>query len=165
MNRRIVLWRHGRTEWNVGGRVQGQSDIPLDEVGHEQAASAAARLATLKPSRIVSSDLVRAHDTAKTLADLVGLEVELEPRFREMNFGVREGLTVREAWAQFPEVMRTWGRIPEARIPRGETYAETGDRFATGMRRLVSTMEMSETVVVVSHGAALRTCICTFLGI
>ncbi len=72
MSRRIILWRHGRTEWNLAGRVQGQSDVPLDDVGREQAQESAARLATLGPTRILSSDLKRAADTAAVLGALCG---------------------------------------------------------------------------------------------
>ena len=75
MTRRVIIWRHGRTEWNLAGRVQGQTDVPLDEVGREQARSAAARLASLQPTRIVTSDLSRARDTADELGRLAGVEV------------------------------------------------------------------------------------------
>ena len=68
MSRRLVLWRHGRTAWNAEGRAQGQRDVPLDEVGVGQAREAAARLASLRPTAIVSSDLCRAADTAAELA-------------------------------------------------------------------------------------------------
>ena len=70
MSRRIILWRHGRTEWNLAGRVQGQSDVPLDDVGRQQARESAARLATLGPTRILTSDLRRAADTASELGIL-----------------------------------------------------------------------------------------------
>jgi len=103
--RQVVLWRHGRTEWNVAGRVQGQSDVPLDDIGREQARDAASRLATLRPHRIVSSDLVRASETAEILAELTSQEVELDIRLREMDFGAREGLTWRQAWDTFPDGM------------------------------------------------------------
>ncbi|RYY43820.1 MAG: histidine phosphatase family protein, partial [Actinomycetales bacterium] len=73
MTRRVVLWRHGRTEWNVAGRVQGQTDTSLDDVGREQARAAAARLASLRPVRILSSDLERARDTAEELSRVTGV--------------------------------------------------------------------------------------------
>ena len=91
--RRIVLWRHGQTEWNMAGRLQGQTDVPLDEVGREQARIAARLLQSLKPSVIVSSDLSRAVDTARALADLVGLDVLLDEGLRETFVGTWQGLT------------------------------------------------------------------------
>jgi probable phosphoglycerate mutase len=165
MSRQVVLWRHGRTEWNVAGRVQGQSDTPLDEVGHQQAREAAARLATLKPYRILSSDLQRARDTANYLGAISGVEVELDERFRELNFGAREGLTWREAWDQMPEGMQAWVDGDETQIPGSETHVEAGERFAAGLEAALPSLPADAVLVVVAHGAVLRTGICSFLGI
>lgn len=164
MTRRIVLWRHGRTAWNVAGRVQGQTDTSLDDVGREQAASAAARLASLRPVRVVSSDLERARHTAEALAGLVGLEVETDERMREMNFGAREGLTWSESWDRFPDGMRAWLSGDETQIPDSETHAQAGRRMAEAIEDVVEALEDEETVVVVAHGAVLRVGACTFLG-
>jgi broad specificity phosphatase PhoE len=165
VTRQVVLWRHGRTAWNVEGRVQGQSDIPLDEVGHAQARDAAARLATLRPHRILSSDLQRARDTAAYLGAAAGIEVELDERFRELNFGAREGLTWHEAWEQMPDGMRAWVDGDETQIPDSETHQQAGDRFADGLRAALPSLPDDGVLVVVAHGAVLRTGICTFLGI
>jgi broad specificity phosphatase PhoE len=161
-HRRVILWRHGRTEWNVAGRVQGQTDTQLDSVGREQARSAAARLAALRPERIVSSDLVRAHDTALRLAEL---EVAHDPRLREMNFGDREGMTWREAWAAFPEGMRAWVDGDQTQIPGSETYRGAGERLADALADHLTRLSPGGTLVVVAHGAVLRTGVCAFLQI
>lgn len=165
MSRQVVLWRHGRTEWNVAGRVQGQSDIPLDDVGREQAREAAARLAALRPHRIVSSDLMRAAETAHILGDVAGTDVELDARFREMNFGEREGLTWDEAWARFPDGMRAWVDGDETQIPGGETHRQAGERFAAGLTDILDDLPDGAVLVVVAHGAVLRTGACVFLDI
>ena len=165
MSRQLIMWRHGRTAWNATGRVQGQSDVPLDGVGLAQATSAAARLATLAPCRIVSSDLMRAHATAQLLADATGLQVEDDPRLREMNFGVREGLTMAEALERHPEEMAAWLANSDVRMPGGETYAEAAERFAAGVRDIIANLAEDQTAVVVAHGAVLRVGICAFLGI
>ncbi len=128
MTRRVVLWRHGRTEWNVAGRVQGQTDTALDEVGVRQAAAAAARLASLRPVRILSSDLQRARHTAEELSRLTGVPVELDERLREMNFGEREGLTWKESWERFPDLMKAMLEDREERFPGAELHAEAGLR-------------------------------------
>ncbi|MEH3033946.1 MAG: histidine phosphatase family protein [Aeromicrobium erythreum] len=164
MSKQLVLWRHGRTDWNVAGRVQGQTDTDLDDVGREQAREAAARLASLQPDRIVSSDLRRAHDTAQSLAALCGTEVELDPRLREMDFGAREGLTWREAWDRFPDGMRAWVRGDESQIPGSETHAQAGDRSAAALREIGDALHDGGLAVVVAHGAILRTGTCRFLG-
>ncbi|MGB3014153.1 MAG: histidine phosphatase family protein, partial [Candidatus Nanopelagicales bacterium] len=89
--RRLVLWRHGRTAWNLEHRFQGQTDVALDEVGVRQARAAAGLLMALRPQLIVSSDLSRARDTAQALADRTSLTVQTDPRLRETNGGRWEG--------------------------------------------------------------------------
>jgi probable phosphoglycerate mutase len=165
MTRQVVLWRHGRTEWNVAGRVQGQSDIPLDDVGRRQAREAAARLAALRPDQIVSSDLLRAAETAQVLGDLTGTAVVLDERLREMNFGEREGLTWREAWNQFPAGMRAWVEGDETQIAGSETHRQAGERFAAALTEILQELPDAGILVVVAHGAVLRTGACVFLDI
>lgn len=165
MSRQIILWRHGRTAWNAAGRVQGQSDVPLDEIGIAQARSAAARLARLRPVRIVSSDLARAYATAEALGAATGLPVEQDRRLREMNFGVREGLTSREAWTSYPDEMQAWVNGDDIRMPGGETYSEAGLRFSEALDEIADDLTGSRPVVVVAHGAVLRVGACTFVGI
>ncbi len=163
--RHVVLWRHGRTAWNVAGRVQGQSDTQLDDVGREQARSAAARLAALRPDRIISSDLARARDTAQALSDVTGLPVELDPRLREMNFGAREGMTWPEAWKAFPDGMRAWVDGDETQIPDSETHRQAGDRFAEALHAALEDLPAGGVLVVVAHGALLRSGVCAFLDV
>ena len=130
-----------------------------------QAADAAARLATLDPSRIVSSDLLRAAATAQALSTLTGVPVETDERLREMHFGVREGLTAREAWRSFPEEMRAWVTGDDIRMPGGETYREAGKRFAAVLGEIAVDLAHDRPAVVVAHGAVLRVGACTFVGI
>ncbi len=133
MSRRLVLWRHGRTAWNAQGRAQGQRDVPLDDVGVGQAREAASRLASLMPAALVSSDLRRAADTAAELARLTGLDVGYDRRLREVDFGEREGLTLEESFARFPDETSRWLRADDVRFPGGETYRETAERFADAL--------------------------------
>lgn len=165
MNKRIVLWRHGRTQWNVEGRVQGQTDVPLDDEGRRQARAAAPRLAELRPDRLVTSDLVRARATAEALVDLTGLEPEVDPRLREVSFGEREGLTVREAWERWPTEMRSTAEDTGLRVPGSETYEEAGARVAAVLHELAGSLTDGQTAVVVSHGASIRTGACAFVGL
>lgn len=164
MTRRVVLWRHGRTEWNVQGRVQGQTDTELDEVGREQARAAAARLAALEPVRIVSSDLQRARHTAEELGRLTGVEVEIDKRLRELNFGEREGLTWEESWERLPEGMRAWMDGDETKIAGAETHAQAGGRLAECLSEALRTLEDGQTLILVAHGGVIRTGAATFLG-
>src|SRR5690606_18245837 len=93
MTSRLILWRHGHTEWNAERRVQGHSDVPLSALGHAQAAEAAPLLAAFAPDAIVSSDLRRCTETAAALARHTGLPVRRDPRLRERYYGEWEGLT------------------------------------------------------------------------
>jgi len=165
MARRIIIWRHGRTAWNLAGRVQGQTDVPLDEVGREQARSAAARLASLQPTHIVTSDLSRARDTADELGRLTGVQVATDARFRERSFGVREGLTLTEAREQFPEHMARWLAGDEAGIPGSESSVAAGERFTAALHAQLETVGPDATLVVVSHGGVSRAGTFAFLGL
>ncbi|MCL2804212.1 MAG: histidine phosphatase family protein, partial [Micrococcales bacterium] len=105
---RAVIWRHGQTAYNKARRIQGQSDIPLDETGLAQAATAAEQLVELEPGAIVSSDLVRAAATAGALAALTGLEVSLDTRLRERNFGDWEGESAANLHERWPAEFALW---------------------------------------------------------
>ena len=108
---RLILWRHGRTEWNAQGRFQGQLDPPLDGTGRRQAATAAPYVAAgLRPEDtvVVSSDLARAAETARTLGGLLGVEVRLDERLREHGMGAWEGLTRADVADRFPDQYADW---------------------------------------------------------
>ena len=105
---KIVIWRHGQTDWNVENRFQGHSDIPLNKVGEFQVNHAAQILAALKPVRIISSDLIRTKQTAQALADLVNVPVELNSKLRETNGGKWEGKTGTENRAADGELFTRW---------------------------------------------------------
>ena len=93
MGQRIILWRHGQTDWNLANRFQGHSDIPLNNEGVAQARRAAPLLLNLKPDRIISSDLIRAQQTAQALSDISGLPINLDSGLRETHGGNWEGKT------------------------------------------------------------------------
>ena len=99
----ILLARHGETDWNSGRRVQGHTDIPLNAAGVEQARALAEQLAGEPLTAVFSSDLSRALDTARAVAAVHGLEVTVDPRLREKNFGTWEGLTDVEIAERFPD--------------------------------------------------------------
>ncbi|MDD9349263.1 histidine phosphatase family protein [Mumia sp.] len=165
MSRRIIVWRHGQTDWNVAGRLQGQTDTPLNAAGRAQAAEMAARLAVLGPVRIVSSDLQRASATAAALGRIVDLPVETDERLREVAFGEREGMTRHEIARRYPEAEGRFRRGEEIVSPGGETHAEAAVRFSRALEEIVQAMGEDETVVVVAHGAVIRVGICAFIGL
>ena len=163
---RLIVWRHGRTEWNLQDKIQGQADIPLDEVGQAQARAAAARLASLAPTRLFSSDLQRAAATAGELAALTGLKIEYDEALREINVDDWAGMTMEELAAIHPEAAaRIRAGEPQQRGTAGETVEQVAERFAPALARAVEHGEPSDTVVVATHGLAARVGICLFLGI
>lgn len=165
MSRRVIVWRHGQTDWNLQGRLQGQTDVPLNSTGRQQAAEMASRLALLNPTRIVSSDLQRASATAEQLSMIVDVPVETDVRFREIAFGQREGLTGRELHDKFPELEAAFRRGEEVHSPGAETHAEGAERFTAGLHDVIAAMDADETVVVVAHGGVIRVGTCHFVGI
>jgi glucosyl-3-phosphoglycerate phosphatase len=155
---RLVLWRHGQTQWNVEGRFQGQSDIPLDPEGEQQAERAARLLAGLRPDAIVSSDLGRAMATAAPLARLTGLTVTPDKDLRERYGGLWEGLTDADIRTRWPAEHAEW--MP----PEGESSATVAERAGVALERIASGMAPGTLVVVVSHGAAIRLGAARLLG-
>ncbi|MDR2374572.1 MAG: histidine phosphatase family protein [Bifidobacteriaceae bacterium] len=150
--RRVVIWRHGQTTYNRDGRIQGASDVALDAVGLAQAEAAAARLARLAPSAIWSSDLVRARATAAALAALTGLEVSLDARAREREFGDWEGLAVSEIGQRWPDLYQRWRAgedLPEIGM---ETRDRAAARLAACVREAAAAAAEGSTVVVATHG-------------
>ncbi|HVQ87670.1 MAG TPA: histidine phosphatase family protein, partial [Actinomycetes bacterium] len=124
--RRVVLWRHGRTDWNSERRFQGHTDIPLNSEGRAQASRSAERLTGLAPSLIVSSDLSRARDTAAELAQRVGLEVAVDPRLRETSGGRWEGRFDTDL-AQDPDYV-CWSSGADVAAGGAETRTQVADR-------------------------------------
>lgn len=151
----IVLWRHGQTEYNATKRLQGQVDIALNETGRTQAARAAAVLAELEPTRIITSDLVRAAATAQTLGDLAGVAVTPDVRLRERSFGAWEGLTAEQIEAGWPAAYAAWRRGAEPDGVGAETRAATGLRVAEAVREVAAELGRDDVLVVVAHGAAI----------
>ena len=137
----IVLWRHGQTDFNAAGRLQGQSDIELNETGERQAVEAAPHIARLSPTRIISSPLQRAMRTAEVLADLSGLPVEPDERLQERSFGLWEGLTQEEIEEGWPAAFRAWRQGEEPEGIGADTRREVGERVAASLREAAAGLD------------------------
>lgn len=163
--RTLVLLRHGRTEWNRVGRAQGHADVPLDAAGRAQAAAVAPVVAALGPARLWSSDLARAAETARYLAEACGLPVEEDPRLREFSVGERTGLTWPESVARFPWIASGVGlgeRLSD--VPGAESAADVRARIVPAVRDCLAALAPGETGVAVTHGAALKLALGGLLG-
>lgn len=144
----FLLARHGETDWNFERRVQGHADRPLNDTGRAQARALADELAAEPLDAVYSSDLVRAHETARIVADRKGLEVTALRDLREKHFGSWEGLTDREVLARFPDAQRgPWGDA--------ETSEDVARRVLAALRRIADAHPDGR-VLVVSHGGPLR---------
>ncbi|NEB36620.1 histidine phosphatase family protein [Streptomyces sp. SID14515] len=163
--RRIVLWRHGQTAWNLERRFQGSTDIELTEVGVGQARRAARLLASLKPDAIVASDLRRAAATAAELSAVSGLTVAHDAALRETYAGAWQGLTHQEIVERFGEQYAAWKRGEPVRRGGGELETEVADRAAPVVLEHAEKLPDNGTLVVVSHGGTIRTTIGRLLGL
>jgi len=144
----ILLARHGETDWNAARRVQGHTDVPLNDRGREQARALADELRDEPLDGVYASDLLRAHETARIVADRKGLDVIVLPELRERHFGTWEGLTDTEVLARYPHARTaSWGD--------GETREELSRRFLAALERIAETHPGGR-VLVVAHGGPLR---------
>ncbi|AXI77532.1 histidine phosphatase family protein [Peterkaempfera bronchialis] len=162
---RVVFWRHGQTSWNLEGRFQGSTDIPLTETGRAQARRAARQLAALQPDAIIASDLGRATETAAELAAVTGLPVTRHQALRETYAGVWQGLTNTEIQQKYGDDYAAWRRGEPVRRGGGELETEVADRAVPVILEAVERLPGDGTLVVVSHGGAIRTSLGRLLGL
>ena len=146
----LLLVRHGQSEWNAAGLMQGQTaHVPLTELGHAQAAAAAQELATLRPGVLVSSDLRRAVQTAEHCARATGLPLTTTPALREQGYGVLEGRPSRELWDVVDWTDPHWA------AEGGESLAQLHGRVAGYLAGLVADPP-ADVVALVTHGDTIR---------
>ncbi len=162
---RLVLVRHGETIWNEEQRLQGATDVPLSERGRAQAARLAGRLAAEPFVAIYSSDLLRASETAAILAAAHDLPVQHDPRLREQSKGIWEGLTWEEVEARYPDTIERWQADRDAPPQGAEGVTTVADRVKNALDAIRTAHTDGDSVLLVSHGMALRTLICVALGL
>ncbi|MGN0100486.1 histidine phosphatase family protein [Dietzia sp. CH92] len=157
MTRRLILLRHGQTHYNASLRMQGQLDTELSELGVRQAHAVGRVLAPRRPWTILSSDLQRAHETARALASEVGLEVRTDPRLRETHLGTWQGMTHSEVDGQWPDARLQWRSSPRWAPPQGESRIDVARRTREVVDELVeSAPDWGEhPAVMVAHGGAI----------
>jgi probable phosphoglycerate mutase len=164
--RRIAIWRHGRTSWNAEQRFQGQTDIELDDTGIAQARRAAAMIASLPPSAIICSDLMRTQQTAAPLVELTGIAPTLDPGLRETYAGEWEGKTRPVLLEEYGDELHRWSADPHMRAGVvGETRLEVADRMVAAVERGLWVLPSDGVLVVVTHGGAARAGIGRLLGL
>lgn len=150
----FLLIRHGETEWNRAGRIQGQSESELSPAGLAQAKALAAHLSHVVADALVSSDLVRTMRTAAPVAQRLGLEVEAAPALRERAFGVFEGMTPDQIALSFPAAYASWkARVPDFVIPCGESLVDLRLRVKAALEAIAR--RGHKQVIVITHGGVL----------
>ncbi|MBN1812950.1 MAG: histidine phosphatase family protein [Anaerolineae bacterium] len=163
---RIVLVRHGETEWNRVERFRGQADVPLNATGLAQAEATARRIAAeWQPVAVYSSPLSRAVKTAEAIAQQCGLPVQSHRGLADINYGQWQGLTPEEARKRWPDLVDAWYRTPEsAQIPDGETLTALRVRTMDAVRELAARHE-EKTIVLVAHTVVNRAILLSVLGL
>ena len=159
--RRLVMLRHGQTEFNAGSRMQGQLDTELTDLGRAQALAAAEVLAKRQPLLIVSSDLSRAHDTAITLGDRSGLPVRVDARLRETHLGDWQGLTHQQVDQIAPGARHAWRDDARSAPHGGENRLDVADRALPLVSEILADEpewgadDCDRPVVLVAHGGLI----------
>jgi alpha-ribazole phosphatase len=151
----LILIRHGETDWNIEGRYTGQSDIPLNARGLQQAEALSLKLCEKKIDAIFSSDLLRASQTAQRMRADSDTPLHLDPRLREIDQGEWEGLHFDEIRTRYREAWEKRKNAPlEVAPPGGETVGEVRQRVLEAVREIID-RHPQETVAIVSHGLVL----------
>jgi glucosyl-3-phosphoglycerate phosphatase len=147
------MWRHGETDYNATGRMQGHLDSALTDVGRNQARFAVPALARFSPEIVVTSDLRRAMDTATTFTETTGVPLRVDKRLRETNLGLWQGMTSAEVDEQWPGARQQWQTDPTWTPPGGESRLEVAARAAEVVGDLDETTD--DTAVLCAHGGLI----------
>ncbi len=162
-NRLLFCVRHGQSLYNLEGRVQGQSDVPLSDLGRRQSHAVAEALSRLPVEAIYSSPLARARETAEILAASLLLEIRFDPRLMELHAGIFQDQLRRDLPVLFPTEYAAWlSGDPDYRIPGGQSRREVALRGSAALRDIAR--QGTGHTVVVSHGALLRLAFAELLG-
>jgi probable phosphoglycerate mutase len=164
---RLLLVRHGETDWNREGRFQGQIDIPLNSQGRNQARAASDFLSTVSIQRAYSSTMARPRQTAELiLACHLGVPLTTTPGLVEIGHGRWEGCLEEEIAEVWPELLADWKRAPHTvTMPDGENLQQVWDRSLATWHTIVGGLSPEETALVVAHDAVNKTILCALLGL
>lgn len=162
---RLLLARHGQTVWHQDNRYAGVTDIELTETGHREAEALAERAVREAPVHVVCSPLVRARETAWPAADACGVELVVDERLKEVDFGEWEGKTLAEIWDSHPEEAERFVSDPDERpFPGGEPLPDAAGRALDALGEL-NRDHPGEKVLVVAHNTLIRLVLCSLLDI
>jgi len=162
---RVLLVRHGHTDWNEEGVFRGRIDIKLNPEGRKQADIIGKRLQKVHLDAVYSSPLSRAVETAERIASLHSIEVQLCDELIDIDFGRWQGMKLADVRTQYPEVYRVWETAPQkVIIPEAETLEDVRARLLAGLKKIFY-IHPESTVILVSHGLTNKVLICAILGL
>lgn len=151
---KLYLIRHGQTDWNLAGRIQGRTDIPLNDTGKLQAKALVEAMESRPVARVFASPLKRAMQTAMAVSAAQKVPLIQVPEFQEVDFGLWEGLTWEQVRERYPREFDAWYREPVEHTPvGGETKSEAAARCRIGLKKLLACGD--EDAALVAHGAIL----------
>jgi len=154
--RRLVLWRHGETDYNAAGRMQGHLDSALTEVGWNQARFAVPALARFSPDLVIASDLHRATDTATVLTEAIGVPLRIDKRLRETHLGEWQGLTGAQVDEAYPGERNRWRADATWAPPGGESRVDVANRASEVVADLQQENSgAGDTVLLAAHGGLI----------
>lgn len=161
---RIVLIRHGQTEWNKVDRFRGRADLELNEAGASQAEALACRLASWPIAAVYSSPSRRAMQTARPVAQRLGIEVRPDNDLIDIDFGSWQGLSLEEAAAKDGALCKQWIDNPHlVKFPHGESLGDVRSRVDSLLRRVL-VEHPQQTVALVSHKVVCKVLVCSIIG-
>ncbi len=164
---RLILVRHGETDWNKEGRFQGQIDIPLNHNGKDQAKAAGFFLKEIQIDKAISSSLTRPKQTAEEILKYhPDVQLEIQDGLVEIGHGLWEGKLESEIIDQWPKLLKDWKESPEiVQMPEGETIQDVWDRSISCWDEICSQLTSEQTCLVVAHDAVNKTILCNLLGL
>ena len=163
---RLHLLRHGETDINAAGRLQGLTNSVLTDRGHSQARELAVASLAWNPSAIYSSPLQRARDVAAGISDMNGVAVSEEPRIIEMDMGALEGVTIQQMRDGWPDLYQGWRRdASSVTMPDGESLGDVQERAMAAFADMDDAHDVEETVIAVTHNFTIRCIVAAVLDL
>jgi 2,3-bisphosphoglycerate-dependent phosphoglycerate mutase/probable phosphoglycerate mutase len=164
--RRLLLWRHGETDYNAAGRMQGHLDSALTPVGWNQARFAVPALARFSPDLVIASDLRRATDTATVLTEAIGVPLRIDKRLRETHLGEWQGMTGAEVDVAYPGERDRWRTDAAWAPPGGESRVDVAGRAGEVVNDLLQpNSDVGDAVLLASHGGLIVALTAKLLGL
>jgi len=163
---RIILVRHGETNWNKEGRFQGQIDIPLNQKGKEQASKASKYLEEIEFTKAFSSSMQRPYETAEIILKKNNIQIKKIDSLVEISHGLWEGKLEEEIKRTWPEMLKNWHENPESvTMPEGESIKQVSDRAISAWNLICNSQQKNDITLLVAHDAVNKTLICHILGL